>query len=133
MAGTKRCTWCGRVLPLSEFHYRSQATGQRQCRCRTCVNQLLRNRRDQKRERLLPRDLHGPGQVTVVIGPKGARFLRYPCEVCGKMMRFYESEILWHEAHGGPRPRTCSQRCGGILRRVEASRSPAESQAGVTA
>jgi hypothetical protein len=123
MPGTKRCIGCGRELPLSEFHFRSQATGERQSRCRTCVNQNLRKRRAQKRESLLPRDLHGPGQVTVVIGPKGARYLRYPCEVCGKLMRYYESEILWHEARGTPRPRTCSQRCGGILRRVEASRS----------
>lgn len=129
MPGTKRCTRCGRELPLSEFHFKNQAIGLRQPHCRTCVSEYQRRRRERKGE-LLP--YHGPGQVTHVIGPKGARFLRYPCEVCGKMIRVRETDILWHEAHGKPRPRTCSKRCGGILRRLKACRPPAETPAGVT-
>lgn len=119
MPETKRCTRCGRDLPLSEFHFKNRATGQRQPRCKACVSAYYRRRREQK-GRALP--YHGPGPVTVVTGPKGARFLKYPCEVCGKMIRVRENDVLWHEAHGKPRPRTCSQRCGGILRRLKASR-----------
>jgi len=127
MPETKRCTRCGRDLPLSEFHFKNRATGQRQPRCKACVSAYYRRRREQK-GRALP--YHGP--VTVVTGPKGARFLRYPCEVCGKMIRVREKDVIWWEAHGIPRPRTCSKRCGGILRTLKARNSPAETPVGVT-
>jgi hypothetical protein len=126
MPETKRCTRCGRELPLSEFHFKYKASGQRQPRCRTCVSEYSRQRREQK-GRALP--YRGPGPVTVVTGSRGARFLKYPCEVCGKMIRVREKDVIWWEAHGIPRPRTCSKRCGGILRTLKASRSLAEVQA----
>ncbi|WP_108664510.1 hypothetical protein [Euzebya rosea] len=41
-APERRCTGCGRVLPLEAFAWKDRARGQRQPRCRSCTSAAFR-------------------------------------------------------------------------------------------
>lgn len=42
MEKTKKCTKCGRVLPLSEFNKNKNQSDGHQCQCRDCTNEYWR-------------------------------------------------------------------------------------------
>lgn len=44
METTKKCSKCGRELPIEQFSLRSKATGQLQCWCKDCMNEAARKR-----------------------------------------------------------------------------------------
>lgn len=47
MTETKRCTKCGRELPLSEFYWKNSHSDERRCECRACQRKAIQefNRR----------------------------------------------------------------------------------------
>lgn len=43
---TKKCSKCGRELPLSEFNKNNQAKDGLQCRCKSCQREAHREKQD---------------------------------------------------------------------------------------
>lgn len=47
---TKRCTKCGKELPLTDFNWRDKKTGTRRSECKYCHSDYMKQRYKEKRE-----------------------------------------------------------------------------------
>ena len=85
VSATKRCSSCGEIKPLTEFHRRRAAKDGRQSRCRACnieVNkQWYRDNPDARPRRMddYAKDRRRANHQRVL-----ARLLEHPCVDCGE-------------------------------------------------
>lgn len=52
MQQTKKCTKCGRELPLTDFPWRNKAKGQRRANCKECHSNYMKNKYQQKKNKI---------------------------------------------------------------------------------
>ena len=45
----KKCTQCGKILPITEFHWRNKAKGQRRSECKYCHNKHMNQKNAENR------------------------------------------------------------------------------------
>lgn len=52
MEEKKKCTKCGRILPLSDFNWRNKAKGTRRSECRYCHSDYMKQKYQQKKNEI---------------------------------------------------------------------------------
>jgi len=131
---TKRCTKCGEVKPLDEFHVDKNRSDGRRSACKDCARirrqeYYWQNRETalektkayygQNRETILEGRLPGRGAYRKcvknpkcpAVGLHGAEFVLFHCEVCGKEFRRLKCNIDWAYENKGYLPKFCSREC----------------------
>ena len=112
---TKKCSKCGRELPLSEFHIDKTCVGGVKNQCKSCLKEYHKIRYETHRSDILTHQHKYQKCVTkpscLRVGGKGAQFELFTCEVCGKEFRRLKSKVDWIYEHCGYLPRFCSNDC----------------------
>lgn len=49
---TKKCTKCGRELPIDKFNWRNKAKGTRRADCKDCHNSYMKQKYQEKRQEI---------------------------------------------------------------------------------
>ncbi|MDD3072004.1 MAG: hypothetical protein PHX88_12515 [Methanoculleus horonobensis] len=91
----KRCSKCGDIKPLDEFHRDRRSPDGHVWACKACTRAVGREyyyRRTPPLEKL----------------PK---WVAFTCEVCGREFRYPRGDIEKRKRLGLPMPRFCSQAC----------------------
>jgi hypothetical protein len=115
---TKTCTVCGRVLPVTEFNWKSKARGLRHPKCRSCQNAY--NRADYSAKApIRAGQIRGREQRVVAEAAEWltARYADLTCAHCGS--REHLVAIGVREAEGRPLSRLAQE--GYSLARIKAA------------
>ena len=139
--GMKRCTKCGEIKPVSEFHRNKSRKDGLQEWCKACKAKRAYKYRDRNREKVIEykrkyREINrekaneyqrkyierNPEQThkyyacvkrpsCPLVGGRGAKFIIFTCETCGMEFRRLKSDVDWQYEHDGRIPRFCSLSC----------------------
>ena len=123
MTETKRCSKCGEVKPLTEFHKNRSARDGLDHWCKSCKKESMREYCEKNRELVLKRHRRYTHCVKnpscPAVGRYGAEYVTFACEVCGKEFRRNKSHVDWNYEHEGRLPRFCSRSCTDASKRKD--------------
>ena len=118
---TKKCTKCGRELPLSEFGKHKITKDGVRSWCKSCVREYDKIWYETHLSYELTHARKYRKCVTKPscprVGGKGAQFELFTCEVCGAEFRRLKSRVDWIYEHIGYLPRFCSRECKAVSER----------------
>lgn len=97
----KRCTKCGGIKPLTEFHRTRGSADGHTWWCKACRKVVDRECRE-RRENISPDP------------PNPSKWVAFPCAWCGKEVRYHRTVIESRQRRGKPLPGFCSRRCAGL-------------------
>ena len=100
---TKKCSKCGRELPVSEFYKNKSCKDGLRPYCKECHKEY---------SKLYDKCVKNPSCSRV--GMRGAVFETFTCEVCGKEFRRSKNQVDWVYEHKGCLPKYCSKECWDI-------------------
>ncbi len=108
---TKKCSKCGRELPLSEFPKDKTSKDRLSYWCKSCQRERSKIWYDTH-----PSDVRKYWKCVTKpscprVGGRGAQFELFVCEVCGTEFRRLKSTVDYHYEHCGYLPRFCSKEC----------------------
>ena len=112
---TKRCTKCGEVKALSEFHKSKNQKDGLDVWCKTCKRAANKRRRDANRESEIKKcqryDRCVKNPSCPAVGGYGAKFVLLTCPVCGVEYRKRKSVVDYQYEHSGQTAFYCSGEC----------------------
>ena len=112
---TKKCSKCGRELPLSEFSKQKATKDGLISWCKSCTREYSKIRYETHKSDELTRWRKYRKCVTKPscprVGRNGAQFELFVCEVCGTEFRRLKSMVDYDYERRGILPRYCSNEC----------------------
>ena len=112
---TKKCSKCGRELPLSEFCKDKTSKDRLSYWCKSCKREYDKIRYETHKSDVITRARKYLKCVTKPscprVGGRGAQFELFSCEICGKEFRRSKSKVDYEYEHYGHLPRFCSSEC----------------------
>jgi len=111
----KKCSKCGRELPLSEFDKNKSMKDGLDHKCKDCKKEYNKLRYEKNQDLILNQGRKYRKCVIKpscqLVGGRGGQFEIFTCEICGKKFRRNKSTIDWNYEHLGCLPRFCSKEC----------------------
>ena len=95
--GYKRCSKCGEIKPVGEFHTDNVAPDGKKLRCKACVKLSMQKYWKEHKDHLLEYERNYYKCVKKpscpAVGGYGAKFVVLTCPICGKEIRKLESTV----------------------------------------
>jgi len=127
---TKKCSKCGRELPLSEFTKHKITKDGLRTYCKECQKESDKLYRENHTDDIskYQKEYYEDNQSDVLkkqrkyykcvknpscprVGGRGAVFETFTCEICGKEFRRRKTQVDWTYEHTGYLPKYCSKEC----------------------
>jgi len=113
--GYKRCSKCGEVKPVGEFHKNKYRKDGLQNCCKICMWEISKKYYEENKDKMkvrvkkYSRCVNKPSCPAV--GGRGAKFVILTCPICGKEFRILKSKADYKYEKYGQTQFHCSKEC----------------------